>query len=131
MLVDPIADMLTRIRNGVMAQKSFVEIPASGMKLSIARIMKEEGFIKKFSLIKDRKQGILRVELKYDSEMKPVLLGLERVSKPSRRVYVSHDKIPRVLNGLGVAIISTSKGVMTDREARAGRVGGEHLVNLW
>ena len=130
MITDPLADMLTRIRNASRIKKEHVDILASKMKVAIAKIMKDEGYIKNFRVIKDRKQGILRVFLKYH-EGDPVIEGLERVSKPSRRVYVPNDEIPKVLNGLGVAILTTSKGIMTDREARKQKVGGELICSMW
>ena len=130
-MTDPLADMLTRIRNGIMARFGKVDIPASGTKISLAKIMKNEGYIKNYKMIKDRRQGILRVFLKYDENQNSVISGLERISKPSRRVYVSHDKIPMVQNGLGISIVSTSKGMMTDREARKLRVGGEIMCKVW
>ena len=130
-MTDPIADMLTRMRNGIMANFAKVDIPASGLKIGLAKLLKEEGFIKNFKIIKDRKQGVLRVFLKYNDDKTSVISGLDRVSKPSLRIYVKTDEIPRVLNGLGVAIISTSKGVITDREARKLRVGGELICTVW
>ncbi len=117
-LTDPLADMLTRVRNAGGARFDKVDIPASQMKISLARILKEEGYIKNFKIIKDKKQGVLRVYLKYDEGNKPLINGLKRVSKPSRRVYASKEEIPQVLGGLGIAVVSTSKGVLTDREAR-------------
>ncbi len=130
-LTDPLADMLTRVRNAGGARFDKVDIPSSQMKISLARILKEEGYIKNFKIIKDKKQGVLRVYLKYDEINKPLINGLKRVSKPSRRVYASKDEIPRVLGGLGIAIVSTSKGVLTDREARRQGIGGEVLCTIW
>jgi small subunit ribosomal protein S8 len=130
-MTDPIADMLTRIRNGIMAKKEQVDIPSSKLKVGIARMLKDEGYINNFKVVKDKKQGVLRVYLKYDSSGKGVIGGISRISKPSRRVYVRKDRIPRVLNGLGVAIISTSRGVITDREARKLEVGGEVVCSVW
>jgi small subunit ribosomal protein S8 len=130
-LTDPLADMLTRIRNAGTARFDKVDIPASQMKISLARILKEEGYIKNFKIIKDKKQGVLRVYLKYDEINKPLINGLKRVSKPSRRVYASKDEIPQVLGGLGIAVVSTSKGVLTDREARRQGIGGEVLCSIW
>lgn len=130
-LTDPLADMLTRIRNAAAAKFDKVDIPASRMKISVARILKEEGFIKNFKIIKDSKQGILRVFLKYDEHNQPLISGLQRVSKPSRRVYAGKDEIPLVRGGLGVAIISTNKGILPDREARKLGVGGEVLCQVW
>jgi len=130
-LTDPLADMLTRIRNAGAARFDKVDIPASQMKISLARILKEEGYIKNYKIIKDKKQGVLRVYLKYDEVNKPLISGLQRVSKPSRRVYAGKDDIPLVLGGLGVTVVSTSKGVMTDREARRLGIGGEVLCTIW
>lgn len=130
-MTDPIADFLTRIRNACMGKFERVDVPSSKMKLSIAKVLKEEGYIKNYKLIKDKRQGILRLYLRYDVENVPVIGGLERISKPSCRVYVRHDKIPPVLNGYGTAILSTSKGIVTDREARKQKVGGELLCQVW
>ncbi|MBI4011230.1 MAG: 30S ribosomal protein S8 [Candidatus Rokubacteria bacterium] len=130
-VTDPIADMLARIRNGSMAEHEKVDVPASKLKVRIAELLKEEGFIKNFRLIEDRKQGILRVYLKYGPGQERVITGLRRVSKPGRRLYVGADKIPTVLGGMGVAILSTPRGVMPDREARRQRVGGEVLCFVW
>ena len=128
---DPIADMLTRIRN---ANKEFhptVEIPASGMKKDIAKILLDEGFISGFEVIEDDKQGILKVELKYSREKERVIRGLKRISKPGLRIYVKNTEIPSVLGGLGISIISTSKGIVTDKEARKLGVGGEVICYVW
>jgi small subunit ribosomal protein S8 len=130
-VTDPIADMLARIRNGGMAEHEKVDIPASRVRVRLAEILKEEGFIKNFRLIEDRKQGVLRVYLKYGSGQERVITGLRRVSKPGRRLYVTADRIPSVLGGMGVAILSTSRGVMTDRESRKLQVGGEVLCYVW
>ena len=130
-VTDPIGDMLARIRNGGMAEHEKVDIPASRLRVRLAEILKEEGFIKNFRLIEDRKQGVLRVYLKYGSGQERVITGLRRVSKPGRRLYVTADKIPSVLGGMGVAILSTSRGVMTDRESRKLQVGGEVLCYVW
>lgn len=130
-VTDPIADMLTRIRNSSMAEHEKVDIPASKLKVRLAELLKEEGFIKNFRLIEDRKQGILRVYLKYGPGQERVITGLRRVSKPGRRLYVGADKIPSVLGGIGVAILSTPRGVLTDRESRRLRVGGEVLCYVW
>ena len=130
-MTDPIADMLTRVRNGLMARLERVDIPSSKVKVSIARILREEGFIKNYKVLKDNKQGVLRIFLKYNNDNTPVIKGLERVSKPSRRVYVGADEIPPVLSGLGLGIITTSKGIMSDREARRQRVGGEIICSVW
>lgn len=127
---DPIADMLTIIRNGLMARHEFVLVPVSKLKLSIAGILKEEGFISDWEVIEGRRR-MIKVCLRYDDNKRPVLSGLRRVSKPSLRVYCSRSKIPRIYGGLGVAILSTSKGVMTDQQARRSGVGGEVLCYLW
>ena len=131
MLTDPIADMLTRIRNASGAEHENVDIPSSQMKLKIANILKEEGFIRNFRLIEDRKQGTLRVYLKYGTGNERMISGMVRVSTPGRRVYVTADKIPWILGGMGLAILSTSKGVMTDRESRKLKIGGELLALVW
>ena len=128
---DPIADMLTRIRNANSAKHTTVDIPASNMKRAIAQILFEEGYIKSFEEIKDEKQGIIRVTLKYDENGKRVISGLKRISKPGLRIYVSKDELPQVLNGLGTALISTSKGIKTDKEARIAGLGGEVLAYVW
>lgn len=128
---DPIADMLTRIRNGVKAKFGSVDIPASKLKTELANILKNEGFIRNYKLIKDDKQGILRIFLKYGQGQAKVILGIERVSKPSRRVYVKSKDIKPILNGMGISILSTSKGIMTDRNAIKEKVGGEILCNVW
>lgn len=128
---DPIADMLTRVRNAGKAKFTIVDIPGSKLKTELANVLKNQGFIKNYKVIKDNKQGILRVYLKYDDEQKPTILGLERVSKPSRRVYVKGKDIKPVLNGLGVAILSTSNGILTDKQAREKNMGGEILCNIW
>ena len=130
-MTDPIADMLTRIRNGILANFPKVDVPASRMKIGIAKILKDEGFIKNYKLIKDRKQGMLRIFLKYGPDKQCIIHGLERVSKPSRRTYVSAADAPLVLNGLGVSIISTSKGLITDSDARRLNVGGEVICTVW
>lgn len=130
-MTDPIADFLTQIRNACMANHERVDVPSSKVKLSIAKLLKEEGYINNYKLVKDKKQGILRVYLKYDNKNVPIIEGLERISKPSCRVYVRHDKIPYVLNGYGTVILSTSKGVLTDREARKQKIGGELLCKVW
>ena len=130
-MTDPLADMLARIRNAGRAGHDKVDIPASRMKIGLARIFKEEGFIKNYKVIKDNRQGILRVYLRYDDEQKPLIQRIERVSRPGLRVYVGHEDLPRVQGGLGVAVISTSKGVITDRQARKLKVGGEVLCQIW
>jgi small subunit ribosomal protein S8 len=131
MVSDPIADMLARIRNGALAEHEKVDVPASRIKVRIAEILREEGFVKNFRLIEDSRQGVLRVYLKYGPGQERVITGLKRVSKPGRRLYVSADHVPSVLGGMGVAILSTSRGVMTDRESRRVRVGGEVLCYVW
>ena len=129
-ITDPIADMLTRIRNANTAKHASVDVPASNMKKSIAQILLDEGYIKNFQLIDDGTQGVIRITLKYNGTEK-VISGLRRVSKPGLRVYAGADELPRVLRGLGIAIISTSKGVMTDKAARAQHIGGEVLAFVW
>ena len=131
MVTDPIADMLTRIRNANQMRYKEVEVPASKMKLEIARILKEEGFIADYKVKKNNVQNIISLNLKYGDKKERVITGLKRISKPGLRVYAKNDNIPRVLNGLGIAIISTSKGVMTDKEARANSLGGEVLAYIW
>ena len=130
-ITDPIADMLTRIRNAGSARHETVDIPNSKMKKAIAEILLEEGYIKSFQLIDDGTQGVIRVTLKYLPGKEKAIQGLRRVSKPGLRVYAGADELPRVLKGLGIAIISTSKGVMTDKKARANHVGGEVLAFVW
>jgi len=130
-ITDPIADFLNRIRNGQKARFDRVDIPASSMKAALARILKDEGYIRNFKLIRDNKQGVLRVQLKYTDVRTGALSGARRVSSPGCRTYVGHEKIPRIMNGLGIAILSTSKGVMTDREARKEHIGGELLCAVW
>jgi small subunit ribosomal protein S8 len=130
-ITDPIADMLTRIRNGAKAKFNSVEIPGSQLKVELAKILKNEGFIRNYKFLKDGKQGILRVYLKYGSGQSNVVYQLKRVSKPSRRVYVKSKDIKPVYNGMGIAILSTSKGVMTDKKARQEKVGGELLCHIW
>ena len=128
---DPIADMLTRIRNANSAKHKTVDIPASNMKKAIANILLEEGYIKEVEEIKNDTQGMLRITLKYDEKGTRVIDGLRRISKPGLRVYASKDELPKVLNGLGIALISTSKGIKTDKEARAEGLGGEVLDYVW
>lgn len=130
-VTDPLADMLTRIRNAGMVKHSKVDVPASKMKISVAKILKSEGYIKNYKLLKDRKNGILRIYLKYDGYNEGVIIGLKRMSKPGRRLYVKKEDIPPVLNGMGIAVLSTSKGVLADREAKKLNVGGELLCNIW
>jgi small subunit ribosomal protein S8 len=129
--IDPIADMLTRIRNGLIVRKGFVLVPSSKIKVSIAQILLEEGFIQGYEVTNERPQANIRIWLKYDQDRRPLLTGLKRVSKPGRRVYKGKQNLPWVLSGLGVAIVSTPKGVMTDREARRQGVGGEVLCYVW
>jgi small subunit ribosomal protein S8 len=128
---DPIADFLTRIRNANMVMHEKVEIPASKTKIALAEILKNEGFIKDYEQIEDGKQGIIRVYLKYGPNREKVISGLKRISKPGLKVYCKKDEIPKVLGGLGIAIISTSKGIMTDKEARKHGLGGEVICYVW
>ena len=128
---DPIADFLTRIRNANMAQHESVEVPASKMKKDIAEILKNEGFVRDVEYVDDNKQGIIRVFLKYGNDGQRVISGLKRISKPGLRSYVKADAVPQVLNGLGIAIISTSEGVVTDKVARAKKIGGEVIAYVW
>lgn len=130
-ITDPIADMLTRIRNANSAKHATVDIPASNMKKAIAEILLEEGYIKNYQIVNDGAQGVIKVTLKYVNGTDKVITGLRRVSKPGLRVYAGADELPRVLKGLGIAIISTSKGVMTDKKAREAHVGGEVLAFVW
>ena len=130
-MTDPIADFLTRIRNANMVKHESVEVPASKMKKNIAEILKNEGFVRDVEYIEDDKQGIIRVFLKYGKNNERVITGLKRISKPGLRVYVKNTEVPKVLNGLGIAILSTSKGIMADKEARQQQVGGEVLAYVW
>lgn len=130
-MTDPIADMLTRIRNANMVRHEKLEVPASKIKKEIAEILKREGFIRDVEFIEDNKQGIIRIFLKYGSNNERVITGLKRISKPGLRVYAKAEEMPRVLNGLGIAIVSTSKGVVTDKEARQMQAGGEVLAYVW
>ena len=130
-ITDPVADMLTRIRNANTAKHESVDVPASNLKKAIAQILLDEGYIKSFEVVEDGTQGIIRIQLKYLAGKEKVISGLRRVSKPGLRVYAGADERPRVLKGLGIAIISTSKGVMTDKKARANHVGGEVLAFVW
>lgn len=130
-ITDPIADLLTRIRNASAAKHDSVEIPASNMKKAICQILVDEGYVKSFSVAEDGKQGMIKVILKYGEGKTPVIQGLRRVSKPGLRIYSNAEELPKVIKGLGVAIISTSKGVMTDRQARKENVGGEVLAFIW
>ena len=130
-ITDPIADMLTRIRNANNAKHDTVDVPASNMKKSIAQILLDEGYSKNFQLIDDGTQGVIRISLKYGAGKEKVISGLRRVSKPGLRVYAGADELPKVLRGLGIAIVSTSKGIMTDKKAREAHVGGEVLAFVW
>lgn len=130
-MTDPIADMLTRVRNALMAGKEKVDVPASAVKEGIARILRDEGYIINYRIIEDSKQGMIRITLKYGDSETPAIENLQRISRPGRRVYVGIDEIPRVLNGLGIAILSTSKGILTDRDSKVQRVGGEVLCYVW
>ncbi|MDE1548098.1 30S ribosomal protein S8 [Jeotgalibaca caeni] len=130
-MTDPIADFLTRIRNANMVRHASLEVPASNVKLEIAKILKNEGFIKNYEIIEDDKQNVIRVFLKYGVNNERVITGLKRISKPGLRVYAKTGEVPRVLNGLGIAIVSTSQGVVTDKEARAKNIGGEVLAYIW
>ncbi|MDD7332279.1 30S ribosomal protein S8 [Eubacterium sp.] len=130
-MTDPIADMLTRIRNANSAKHETVDIPASNMKKAIAQILLDEGYIASYKVIDDEKQGVIRVTLKYTENKAQVITGLRRVSKPGLRIYSNVEDMPKVMKGLGIAIVSTSKGIMTDREARKQNVGGEVLAFVW
>ena len=131
MMTDPIADMLTRIRNGNDARHKSVDVPASNIKKEISEILLKEGYIKKYEFIEDNKQGIIKIDFKYGENNERVISGIKRISKPGLRVYVNREDIPRVLGGLGIAIISTSKGIVTDKEARKLGVGGEVICYVW
>ncbi|GGA44317.1 MULTISPECIES: 30S ribosomal protein S8 [Psychrobacillus] len=128
---DPIADMLTRIRNANMVRHEKLEVPASNMKKEIAEILKREGFVRDVELVEDSKQGIIRIFLKYGQNDERVITGLKRISKPGLRVYAKTNEVPKVLNGLGIALVSTSNGLLTDKEARAKQVGGEIVAYVW
>ncbi|MFC7687701.1 30S ribosomal protein S8 [Ureibacillus sp. GCM10028918] len=130
-MTDPIADMLTRIRNANMVRHEKLEVPASNLKKEVAEILKREGFVRDVEYVEDNKQGIIRIFLKYGKENERVITGLKRISKPGLRVYAKTDEVPRVLNGLGIALVSTSQGLLTDKEARAKKVGGEILAYIW
>ena len=130
-MTDPIADLLTRIRNGQMAKHKSVDVPSSRMKVAIAKILKDEGYVDNFKVVEDELQGILRVNLKYGSAGEKAITGLERVSRPGRRVYCGKDEIPRVLGGMGITILSSPKGVLTGSTCRRLGVGGEILCNVW
>ncbi|WP_017473650.1 30S ribosomal protein S8 [Amphibacillus jilinensis] len=130
-MTDPIADMLTRIRNANMVRHEKLELPASTVKKEIADILKREGFVRDYEFVEDNKQGVLRIFLKYGANEERVITGLKRISKPGLRVYAKADELPRVLNGLGIAIVSTSKGILSDKEARQQAIGGEVLAYVW
>lgn len=130
-MTDPIADMLTRIRNANVVKHETVDVPASNMKKELARILLEEGFVRGYDVIEDGKQGIIRIQLKYGQSGERVISGLKRISKPGMRVYASNHEIPKVLNGLGISVISTSKGILTDKQARKENVGGEVICYVW
>ena len=130
-MTDPIADMLTRIRNANVVKHETVDVPASNMKKELARILLEEGFIRGYDVIEDGKQGIIRIQLKYGQTGERVISGLKRISKPGMRVYADKHEVPRVLNGLGISIIYTSKGILTDKQARKENVGGEVICYVW
>ena len=130
-ITDPVADLLTRIRNASTAKHATVDVPASNLKKAICNILVEEGYVKSVQSIEDNKQGVLRLTLKYGENNKPVITGLRRVSKPGLRIYTNCEDMPKVMNGLGIAIVSTSKGVMTDKKARQANVGGEVLAFVW
>ena len=130
-MTDPIADMLTRIRNANVVKHETVDVPASNMKKELSRILLEEGFIRGYDVIEDGKQGIIRIQLKYGQMSERVITGLKRISKPGMRVYAAKDEVPKVLNGLGISIISTSKGILTDKQARKENVGGEVICYVW
>lgn len=130
-MTDPIADILTRIRNALIASYDKVEVPSSKMKIDIVKILKFEGYIRNYKLLKDTKQGSIVIYLKYNEDKSPVIKGLKRISKPSCRIYASSKKVPKTLSNLGITILSTSRGVMTDREARKVGVGGEVVCSVW
>ncbi len=130
-MTDPIADMLARIRNACLVRHRVVEIPASKLKLAIAKILKEEGYIEDYRFVSEGPQGKIELVLKYDENKRPVIAGLKKISKPGRRIYVKKEEIPEVIGGYGVAIISTSQGIMTDREARKRGIGGELICQIW
>jgi small subunit ribosomal protein S8 len=130
-MTDPISDMLTRMRNALTASYSTVDIPSSRQKIDIAKVLKSEGFIKNYKIMADKRQGIMRIFFKYDEKGESVIVGLKRISKPGCRIYRKADKIPKVLNGYGISILSTSKGVMTDSQARKIGIGGEIICSIW
>lgn len=131
MMTDPISDMLIRIKNALMARHKTVVVPGSKLKLEIARILKEEGYIEDYRVIEEKPQIKIEIVLKYDDKKRPVIAGIKRVSKPGRRIYRGYKELPKVLNGMGIAIISTSQGIMTDHEARKRRLGGEVICEIW
>jgi len=131
MMTDPIADMLTRIRNANMAKLEKVDVPASKMKIEITKILKDKGFVKSFKVLRDRKQGVIRITMKYLEGHEKVITGLKRISKPGRRVYVDRTGVPKVMGGYGIAILSTSRGIMSDEVCRSQGIGGEVLCNIW
>lgn len=131
MMTDPIADMLTRIRNASKAKHEKVDIPSSKLKIEIAKILKDEGYVKNVKLVKDRRQGLIRVYLKYTEDELPVIQGMKRVSRPGCRVYTGNDSIPKVMGGLGTAILSTPRGIQTGKQAKKDNVGGEVLCHVW
>jgi len=130
-MTDPISDMLTRMRNALTTSYSTVDIPSSRQKIDIAKVLKSEGFIKNYKIMADKRQGIMRIFFKYDEKGESVIIGLKRISKPGCRIYRKADKIPKILNGYGISILSTSKGVMTDSQARKMRIGGEVICSIW
>jgi len=130
-MTDPLADMLTRLRNAGMVKFETVEMPLSKVKTGVAAILKKEGFINDYQVLDTDTQGVLRIEMKYGQNNERIITNLKRVSKPGRRIYVKHDQIPKVMSGLGIAIISTSKGIFTDKEARSMKIGGELLCEVW
>lgn len=131
MMTDPISDMLTRLRNGLHAKQDVVEIPSSKLKLAVLKLLEQEGYIRTFTTVEDKKQGKILVTLRYTSERDPVITEMKRISRPGRRVYVSYREIKPVLGGLGLTVLSTSRGLMTDKEAREAKVGGEILCTVW
>jgi small subunit ribosomal protein S8 len=130
-MTDPISDMLTRMRNALTASYSTIDIPSSRQKIDIAKVLKSEGFIKNYKIMADKRQGIMRIFFKYDEKGESVIIGLKRISKPGCRIYRKADKIPKILNGYGISILSTSKGVMTDSQARKIGIGGEIICSIW
>ena len=131
MITDPIADLLTRVRNGSNARQRKVDVPHSQLKVSIVEILKKSGFIRDYRLYRQASKGVLRIYLKYVGKNRPVIYGIKRVSKPSRRVYARHTQLPKVMGGLGVSILSTSRGILTDQVARENKLGGEVLCSIW